>query len=94
MSMDHPAMPHLDGNAAAALFAELFVPDITHAAVTCGGCGAEAAVGAMPLYGGAMGAILRCARCDTAVLRLTRTPEGLWLDMHATRRLFVAARTG
>jgi hypothetical protein len=91
MSIDIPATPHLDGNAAAALFAELFAPDVTVAELTCGGCGAEAAVGAMPLYGGAMGAVLRCADCDTAVLKLTRTPQGLWLDMHATRRLFVAA---
>jgi hypothetical protein len=92
MSMDRPTTPHLDGNAAAALFAELFVPDISAAQLSCGGCGAVAAVGAMPLYGGSMGAILRCAHCDTAVLHLTRTPTGLRLDMHGTRRLFVAAR--
>jgi hypothetical protein len=92
MTTDLPVSEHLDGNAAAALFAELFAPDVTAAELTCGGCGAEAAVGAMPLYGGSMGAILRCAHCDTAVLKLTRTPQGLWLDMHATRRLFVVAR--
>jgi Family of unknown function (DUF6510) len=92
MITDRPSTLRLDGNAAAALFAELFAPDVTAAELTCGGCGARAAVGAMPLYGGAMGAVLRCAHCDTAVLKLTRTPAGLRLDMHATRRLFVAAR--
>jgi len=91
MTTDLPDSEHLDGNAAAVLFAELFAPDVTAAELVCGGCGAEAEIGAMLLHGGSMGAILRCAHCDTAVLKLTRTPRGLWLDMHATRRLFVAA---
>ncbi len=90
MSHAIPDAEHLDGNAAAGVLADLFALDVTVAELACGGCGAAAAIGAMPLYGGAMGAVLRCGQCDTAVLRLTRTPRGLWLDMHATRRLFVA----
>lgn len=92
MGIEHQSTLTLDGNAAGALFAELFALDISDAQLACGGCGAAAAVGAMPLYGGTMGAILRCAHCDTAVLRLTRTPAGLRLDMHGTRCLFVGAR--
>jgi hypothetical protein len=94
MSIDHSATAPLDGNAAAALFAEMFAPDITAAELDCGTCGAVAAVGAMPLYGGPMGAILRCAQCDTAVLCLTRTRSGLRLEMHGARKLFVAAPAG
>jgi hypothetical protein len=69
----------------------MFAPDVTAAEITCGGCGAVAAIGALREYGGAMGAILRCAHCGTAVLRLTHTPAGLWLDMHGARTMFVAA---
>lgn len=80
----------LDGNAAGGLLGELFAFDLTAAEITCGGCGAVAAIGAVRVYGGAMGAILRCAHCDTVVLGITHTPAGLWLDMQGTRRLFVA----
>ena len=70
---------------------ELFALDMTAAEIVCGGCGAVAEIGAVRVYGGPMGAILRCAHCDTVVLRLTHTPAGLWLDMRGTRRLFVAS---
>ena len=79
----------LDGNSAAALLAELFAPDMTVASLTCGGCGAVALVGETRVYGGTMGAIFRCEACDTAVLRLARTPGGLWLDVRGARCLHV-----
>jgi len=81
----------LDGNAAGGRLRELFALDVTAAEIICDGCGAVADVGAVRAFGGAMGAILRCAYCDMAMLRLTHTPAGLWLDMRGTRRLFVAA---
>ena len=69
----------------------MFACEMTAAQLTCGGCGTVATIGAMPAYGVTMGAILRCAHCDTAVLRLAHTPTGLWLDMRGTRRLLVPA---
>jgi Family of unknown function (DUF6510) len=81
----------LDGNAAGGLLGELFARDMTVAEMTCDGCGAVAALGATPDYGGSMGAVLRCVHCDTVLLRLTQTPAGLWLDLTGTRMLFVAA---
>ncbi|HET9413014.1 MAG TPA: DUF6510 family protein [Pseudolabrys sp.] len=90
MSIDHQADLTLDGNAAGGLLRELFAIDMTEAQITCGGCGAIAAIGAVRTYGGSMGAVLRCANCDTAMLCLTRTPAGVWLDMHGARRMFVA----
>jgi hypothetical protein len=81
----------LDGNAAGGLLRELFALDVTAAEIVCAGCGAAAEIGATRAYGGAMGAVLRCAHCDTALLRLTHTPTGLWLDLRGSRRLFVAA---
>jgi Family of unknown function (DUF6510) len=91
MNTDRQADLPLDGNAAAGLLRELFAPDMTVAELTCGGCGAVAALGAVPAFGGTMGAILRCGHCDTAMLRLTHTRAGLWLDMRGARVLFAAA---
>ena len=81
----------LDGNAEGGLLSELFALDVTAAEITCDGCGAVAAIGEIRVYAPTMGAVFRCAHCDTVVLRLTRTPAGLFLDMHGARRLFVAA---
>lgn len=89
--MDHDNPIPLDGNAAGGLLRELFALDVSAAEITCARCDTVAAIGAVRDYGGAMGAILRCVQCDTAVLRLTHTPAGLWLDMHGARRLFVAS---
>ncbi len=71
----------LDGNAAGGLLREIFAFEATSAEITCAGCGEVFAIGAAPLYGGSMGAVLRCAGCGDAVLRVTRTPRGLWLDL-------------
>ena len=88
--MDHQeeaGLP-LDGNAAAGLLRELFALDMTAAEVTCGSCGAVATVGETKLYGGVMGAIFRCAYCDSVVMRLVHTPVGIWLDMRGSQLLF------
>lgn len=87
-------MPTLDGNAAAGLLRELFALDVTIARFTCAGCGAVGEVGAARVYGGTMGAIFRCADCDGVMMRLVRTPAGLWLDMQGTRKLVVPAGSG
>jgi hypothetical protein len=88
---DSDSATPLDGNAVGGLLRELFVPDITAAIVTCGSCGTAAAVGQVRVFGGPMGAIFRCERCDTAVMRLVHTPAGLWLDMRGARSLHVSA---
>jgi hypothetical protein len=79
----------LDGNAAAGLLRDVFACEMTIAVITCGGCGASAPVGAVRVFGGAMGAIFRCASCDTAVVRLARTPRGTWLDLRGARSIVV-----
>src|SRR5262245_57655563 len=76
----------LDGNAAAGILRELFALDVTVAEVTCGSCGTVAMVGETRRYGGVMGAIFRCAHCDGIVMRLVRTPVGIWLDMRGSDR--------
>ena len=77
----------LDGNAAAGLLAECFRGEMTVAVAVCAGCGASAPIAELLDYGHALGAILRCPGCDTAVLRLARTRDRLWLDLRGARSL-------
>jgi hypothetical protein len=71
----------LDGNAAAGALRELFAGDMTAALATCTGCGAVGPIGRLLEYGQGMGVILRCPSCDTAVLRIVRTPRWLRVDV-------------
>jgi hypothetical protein len=70
----------LDGNAAAGALRDLFVTDVTAALATCNGCGNVRPIAALLDYGHGMGVILRCPACDTAVLRIVRTPGWLRVD--------------
>ncbi|HEY7032762.1 MAG TPA: DUF6510 family protein [Thermomicrobiales bacterium] len=81
----------LDGNAAAGPLAELFSFDVTTAHAVCAGCGTVAPVGALPAYGREMGIILRCAGCDTALIRVSRVATGYWLDLRGMSVLRVDA---
>ncbi len=81
----------LDGNAAAGILSELFVPDLTAARATCAGCGTTRAVGALLVYAHGMGTVVRCPSCDAVVLCLTRTATQVWLDPTGVRRLMIAA---
>jgi hypothetical protein len=71
----------LDGNAAGGLLNEVFPFEMTAAATTCSGCGAIRPVGELMLYGHGMGAILRCAVCDAALIRITRIRGCYRLDL-------------
>ena len=71
----------LDGNAAGGLLCEVFAFEATAARTTCVGCARMVPMGELRLYAIELGAILRCPSCDEAVLRITRTPRGLWLDL-------------
>jgi len=75
-----PDQMRLDGNAAAGQLSELFARDVTTAMATCAGCHTTAPLGALAEYGQNMGVVLRCARCDTVILRLVRTPHAIHLD--------------
>ena len=81
----------LDGNAAAGILSELFVPDLTAARATCAGCGATRAVGALLVYAHGMGTVVRCPSCDAVVLCITRTATRVWLDPTGVRRIMMAA---
>ena len=84
----------LDGNAAAGLLSELFVPDLTAARATCAGCGASGAVGALLVYAHGMGTVMRCPNCEGVVLCITRTATQVWLNPTGARRIVIAAAQG
>jgi hypothetical protein len=86
------AAQRLDGNAAAGLLADCFRFDLTTAWVICAGCGAEGPLGAYPVYGMTMGAVVRCAACDAVVARVTETRGRLWLDLRGTRSMRIEPR--
>ena len=71
----------LDGNAVGGLLREVFAFDATTARITCAGCARMVPIGELRLYAIEMGAILRCPSCNEAVVRIGRTPRGLWLDL-------------
>ena len=81
----------LDGNAAGGLLREAFAFDATAARTTCARCSATVSMAELRLYAIELGAILRCPSCDEAVLRIGRTPRGLWLDLRGAATVAVSA---
>jgi Family of unknown function (DUF6510) len=70
----------LDGNAAAGILSEVFVPDLTTARATCASCGTVRVMGALQVYAHGMGTVIRCPACEAVILRVARTRTHLWLD--------------
>ena len=91
-SVDEPAgeAERLDGNAAAGILSEVFVPDLTTARATCANCGAIRVLGALLVYAHGMGTVMRCPSCDAVVLRIARTRTRLWFDLTGARVVFMA----
>jgi hypothetical protein len=81
----------LDGNAAGGALREVFAREVTGALTTCTGCGSIRSVGALLEYGHGMGVILRCPGCDTAMLRIVRTPGWLRVDASGISLLMIPA---
>jgi predicted nucleic-acid-binding Zn-ribbon protein len=82
-------MPRLDGNAAGGALARFFAGDATSLCVTCDGCGATSFLGALMLYGGRMGMILRCPKCAAVNLRATEINGTVRVDTNGARCLTV-----
>jgi hypothetical protein len=83
----------LDGNAVGGLLNEIFPFEMTAAEATCAGCGTAGPIGRMMLYQHPMGAILRCAACDTALMRITHLRGFYRLDLSGVTYLRLASGT-
>jgi Family of unknown function (DUF6510) len=86
------AQLRLDGNAAAGIMQDIFVPEMTAARAACASCGTIAAVGAehLYMYPLAPGAVLRCHSCEEVLMVIVHARgryrlglRGLsWLEVH------------
>ncbi|HET8784827.1 MAG TPA: DUF6510 family protein [Candidatus Limnocylindrales bacterium] len=78
---DDPAVDReLDGNALAGLFESLFGGDMTTVPGRCAHCHTVNMVGALRVYMGGPGAVLRCPACDEVVMRVVATGDGAYVD--------------
>jgi len=83
----------LDGNALAGVLREVFAAEMTTAIGTCGQCGAREAVGAAHAYQGA-GVVLRCSRCEFALVKIVRADTRLWISFPGIQTLEVPVENG
>ena len=77
----------LDGNAAAGVLQEIFAVEMTAASCSCECCGRISPIGALHLYGGAMGSVLRCPNCEALVLCVTSVPKGHYIELRGILRV-------
>lgn len=70
----------LDANAAAGVLYEIFGVEMTASPTECAHCGNEGEIGALLAFTRGPGIVLRCSTCENVVLRVVRTPEGVYLD--------------
>jgi hypothetical protein len=71
----------LDGSALAGPLSEVFAVDITRGVGQCASCGDSNPMGRVDVYLDAPGSVARCPSCEHVMIRLTRSPDRLWLDM-------------
>jgi hypothetical protein len=50
-------------------------------------------LGALLVYGHAMGMVMRCPSCDAIVMRVARTRRQLWLDSTGAKLIVMAGAT-
>jgi hypothetical protein len=81
----------LDGNAAAGLLGEVLPFELTTVRATCAGCGAVDPLGSAAAYTNAPGLVVRCHRCQTALVRIARADGRYWLDARGAACLEISA---
>ena len=76
----------LDGNAAAGTLGEIFSFEVTTAEYACGGCGRAGTLGRAIVYEvRELGTIVRCPRCDNALIRLAHNRGRYLVDLRGMR---------
>jgi Family of unknown function (DUF6510) len=82
----------LDGNAMAGLLYELFDVEMTVAALECASCGRYGEMGSLWAFMESPGYILRCPTCQNIILRITVTPDQVYLDARGAAYLRIPKR--
>ncbi len=80
----------LDANSVAGVFQEIFGVEMTAAPTECAHCGNEAEIGTLLAFTQGPGIVLRCSTCEQVVLRITQTPDAIYLDARGALYLRLA----
>lgn len=78
---------HVDGNALAADFADVFGFDVTNCRGCCDVCGTVSLMATLIVFRSAPGDIARCPACGRVVMVLVDTPSGKRANFVALRWL-------
>jgi Family of unknown function (DUF6510) len=70
---------------------DVFSVDITVATGRCAGCGNTGPLAEGRIFSHSPGLVLRCPACGETLLRLTRAPGHVWLDMRGLEYIELAA---
>jgi len=82
----------LDGNALAGLLHQLFDVEMTIAPVKCASCGRIGELGSLWAFAESPGYVLRCPACQKIVIRMTVTPDQVYLDTRGASYLRIPKR--
>jgi hypothetical protein len=75
---------HVDGNAVAGAFAEVFGIDVTTVVLACVSCGATSLVAENLAYADGPGIVLRCPTCTEITALLVRRPDDVLIDLRGS----------
>jgi endogenous inhibitor of DNA gyrase (YacG/DUF329 family) len=92
LESDDPVNLMLDGNALAGLMHELFDVEMTIAPVECATCGRYSELGSLWLFAESPGYVLRCPACQNIVIRLSITPDQVFLDARGAAYIQIPRR--
>ena len=84
----------LDANATAGILQEIFGTEMTASPTECANCGNEAEVGTLLAFTQGPGIVLRCSACENVVIRITQTPDAVYLDARGAVYLRLARSAG
>jgi hypothetical protein len=82
----------LDGNALAGLLHELFYAEMTVAPVECATCGRHGEMGSLWAFVESPGYILRCPGCQNIIMRISMTPEQVFVDARGAAYVCIPKR--
>jgi Family of unknown function (DUF6510) len=77
---------HVDGNALAGLFLEVFGRDMTDQSGCCDGCGTVSVLGSVMVFHGA-GDVVRCPKCGSVLIVIVSSPGGHRISFESLRWL-------
>ncbi len=82
----------LDGNAVAGELRALFAVEVTTGEGECASCGRTHPMGALLAFTQGPGIVLRCPSCEAVMLKITRTPRGVYFDAHGIAVMRIASQ--